>query len=524
MIDRIMSLPHNFENEPKEKLLELVRAIGNNVKFNDETWICDKLAKSEIDKKTSYTIYFKNTTETYEEWIRFYALAMIKKGNGIKTVKNNVTDIKTFFRFLEEYYNSVNLDLVDITIMNNYKFYLNKEYTSSDTKHGKWSAVSNFYDTMNGADRKFKINPVPSNPFEKKRYDDNKYIPKFVTDQIDVIFKDKSIPLYIRTCYWILRFIPSRLGEVVKMKLDSFKKIKDGWVLTLPMWKQNGGYHKPEIRTIRFKDESIEGNFLLDLLKEQKEKALELQDKLNDEEKGYLFTYKKSFFLGDKYKITGKMEYAEYKNTIVVASLTSIAEFLYKFGDRYDIKDENGDRYKFTSHYLRHNGITDRLNENFEPVDIRAITNHKNDSMILGNYNHPDKKVIEEKQEKVLERAGKDTGKNEAVFFKGRILNINEMMEKRLLSNIRAHKLKHGICSDITGCNNHYQCLDECEYFIPDVNDLPYYENEVKQWTKKVDFFTQQNNQFMKENAEYNLELNMKVLTKIKDILKNEEK
>lgn len=523
MINEIISFPQDFENEPKENLFKLLDKIGSNVKFNDETWTCDKLAKSKIDAKASYTIYFKNTVKVYNEWIRFYALAMIEKGNRIKTVKNNISDIKKFFEFLEEYYNSIQLELVDITIINNYRIYLNKEYTSNDTKHGKWSSVSNFYDTMKGADNKFEINPVPSNPFEKKRNDDSKYIPKFVTDQIDVILKDESIPLYIRTCYWILRFIPSRLGEVVKMKLDSFKRTKDGWVLILPMWKQNGGYDKPEIRTIRFKEESVEGNFLLNLIKQQKEYALKLQDKLSVEEKGYLFTYYKSFFLGKTYKTTGEMKYAEYKNTIIVASLNSISEFLYKFGDRYDIKDESGNRYKFTSHYLRHNGITDRLHENFEPVDIRAITNHKNDGMILGNYYHPDKRVIVQKQEKVLERAGKDIGKNEAIFFKGRILNINEMMEKRLLNNIRAHKLKHGICSDITGCKNHYQCI-ECDYFIPDVNDLPYYESEVKQWTKKVEFFTQQNNQFMKENAEYNLELNMKVLTKIKDTLKNKEK
>lgn len=495
--------------------------MGDNVRFEDDRWVCTNMAQSNVKSKSSCTIYFSNAPKEYKELVKYYALVMIKARRKIKTVKNNVSDFITYLLYIQKYYNGVELNNVDYIVLKQYEGYLNTKYESEDTKHAKWTSVSNFYRMLRNADGLFNYNPVYKNPFEKKRCDSNKYIPEYILNQTDEIFKDINMPITIRCIYWILRFIPSRLNEVMEMKLESVNFSNEGWILTMPTWKQNGGYAKPENKLVRFKKESKECEFLLELIQEQQALSRALQDKVEESKKGYLFTYYKPRF---KPKESAKCNQKIYghENVICVASMNTPIVFFNLMGNRYNITDEKGNITTFKSHGLRHNGITDRFNEGFEPVHIKQMTLHKNDSMLLNNYNHIDKDIIIEKQNKVIEsrkQCENVKSDDEPVYFRGRILNIDASMEKRLLSNIRAHKVKHGICTDITTCKNKYECLDKCKYFVPNTEDLDYFKNQVKQWEEKVDFFTKQGHHYMVENSKYNLELNVTVVRRIEKAL-----
>lgn len=103
------------------------------------------------------------------------------------------------------------------------------------------------------------------------------------------------------------------------------------------------------------------------------------------------------------------------------------------------------------------------------------------------------------------------------VYFKGRILNLDEQLEKMLLKNLRTHRLKHGICSDVSRCqnDNRYECLS-CKYFIPDANDLDYFESEVLQWERRTEIY--KIHPFKLENVLYNLKLNRDIIKRIKDM------
>ena len=107
-------------------------------------------------------------------------------------------------------------------------------------------------------------------------------------------------------------------------------------------------------------------------------------------------------------------------------------------------------------------------------------------------------------------------------MFRGRILNMDEQTESRILKNIRACKIGNlGICSDITGCKSSpFECLN-CESFVPNADELDYFENQIYDWSQKVDKFS--NHEFMRQNAEYNLELNKNIVAKIKRIMKEEK-
>lgn len=513
-------MPFDFKEDDVDELKKLLKDLSKDkIDFYDEIWKCDKLANNiSVDSPKRYTIYFSNVPEKYKDWIRYYALSTYGYRLSIRTMQRNVTDIKMFFNFLEKHCNSIPMEDVDITQLNKYKEYLRTSKLSPDTKHNKWSAVSNFYIKMKGAKGYFNINIVDTNPFDKKHHDDSKYISDYVTEQLDDLFKNELLPLYIRAAYWIMRFVPSRIEEIYKIPIDCVKKIKDGWTLTLHMYKQNGGYYEPELRVLRFKNESLECNFLLNVLEQQQKVAESLQDSLTEELKGYFFTHHE--YIYNNYG-NGKFKYY-IKKRILVACEYTITEFLSKVCQRFNIRDEEGNLANITSHRFRHNGITDRMSPDggFEADDVAGITLHKNSSMIFKNYNHPKKEEMLKIQEKVFEVTDDVEASDKPFYFRGRIMNISPMMEKKLLRDFRKHKMKLGICSDTEGCKHQYRCLEDCEFYIPDCDDLPYFEKEIDEWSKKVEYYKAQNQPISLENAEYNLKIHTKVRDRILKIIK----
>lgn len=158
--------------------------------------------------------------------------------------------------------------------------------------------------------------------------------------------------------------------------------------------------------------------------------------------------------------------------------------------EQYQIKDQEGEIYNLTSHQFRHNGITDRLAARFTLEQIADMTGHHGNAMIWNSYAHLDLKpeTIVEKQKYVL----KESEKPEAgyILFGGRILNMEDALEKRLLKNIRAQKVPGGICGDITGCKSDmWNCL-ECDRFVVDSGQASYFEEEAKRWEEKAERFS----------------------------------
>ena len=91
---------------------------------------------------------------------------------------------------------------------------------------------------------------------------------------------------------------------------------------------------------------------------------------------------------------------------------------------------------------------------------------------------------------------------------------MEEHLEKRLLKNIRAHRVRGGICSDITGCKSDmWDCL-ECEHFVPDAEQLDYYIQQIALWKEKSKSFAEF--PVIRENAERNADLFERVAKKLK--------
>jgi integrase len=349
-------------------------------------------------------------------------------------------------------------------------------------------------------------NPFLISPFYEQRKFDGKYISESVAVKLDNVFKNEEIALHTRCIYWLLRLIPSRIGEILGMRIDCLKRFDGHYVLFIPTWKQNGGWQEPIMRSIHLEEAGIAG-YLIGIIKQQQDSSRQLQEYLPDNKKDALLTYVQ------RREFKGKLLY--YTGQYRVSTHDSVDYGFQKICVNHNIMDSNGKICKITTHQFRHNGITDRLAAGFTAAQIAEITGHHGSAMIFNSYNHLNlmPETIIKKQEYVSKES--DSRENRYILFGGRILNMEEQIEKRLLRNLRAHKVRGGICSDITGCKSDmWNCLD-CEFFVADAEQLGYYEEQAILWREKSVKF----NDFpiIKGNAERNAELYERILKKLKE-------
>ena len=498
-----------YEEYQKQQYRSILLQLGDSIDFNEDRWICNKRIKSPSEPMSYCTIYFTNTPSKFKEFIKYYILIRIANGDTIKSVKGRVSRINILMKFIVE----KNIEVYEIKTNTALKFkeYLLHSGYSNNTIHDVWMESGMLMRTMNGFNGYTLKNPFAINPFIFNKKQDYKYIPECIAIQLDRIFKDENIDLYIRCIYWILRLIPSRISEVLGIKIDCLKPYNGHWVLFIPTWKQNGGNMEPIYRTIHIEDKDI-GGYLISLIRKQQKLAISLQKQLPTDKQGMLFTYQRVMHYRDGSSSTPVC----IKN----ATVRVIENQLKRICISHNLKDENGQPYYVTPHQFRHNGITDRLEAGFTLEQIADMTGHHGNAMIWNSYSHLDlkPKTIIEKQQYVMEKPKDD--KKPYVLFGGRVLNMDEQTEKRLLKNIRALKVQGGICSDVMGCKSDmWNCL-ECEHFIPDSEQFSYFEEQTQILKNKAIRF--QNYPIIRDNALKNAKLFETVVGKIKGVKSDE--
>lgn len=493
-----------FSNTKKEEYIGFAGKLGTGVHFISDKWICDTLRRSPAEKTGVYTLYFDRIPAPHKDAVKYFAVISLVQNKSIATVKTYIDDLIRFFDFWTSYKGNDALYTCNEFVAADFYQYLESRELAESTNIGIWSSVSTFFKTMNGWDNKSLKNPFSVSPYYRQRKYYEKYIPEDIVNQLDHIFKKDEIDLYLRCAYWILRLIPSRISEVVGMPIECLKRFDGKYVLFIPTWKQNGGWHRPVTRSIHLEEKGVVA-YLIRLIKEQQEAARRLQGYMPDNKQGALFTYRQRYLFrkGEPY----------YTRLCFVASRDTIRDRFQNICMRYGVRDQDGKPYKVTTHQFRHNGITDRLAAGFTTAQIADMTGHHGDAMIYNAYAHLDLKpeTIIEKQEFVSQESGSRDGRY--ILFGGRILNMNEQLEKRLLKNLRAHRVRGGICSDITGCKSDmWNCL-VCKSFVPDAEQREYYIEQIAVWKEKQERFHAF--PLIRENAERNAKLFESVLKKI---------
>jgi integrase len=494
-----------YRDNKRAEYINFVERLGMAVRFSEDKWVCDKLRRSSAETARDFTLHFTKTPEQYREIVKYFSALRIINGTTIGTVMIDVCNFNKFLRFWVLNYRGVGLHMCDESVASMFYQYLEESALKEGTRGRVWTAASTFFRVMNGWDNIPLRNPFSSWPYNPQRKFDDMYIPNNVASQLDNIFKRDEIDLHLRCAYWILRLIPSRISEIVGIRIDCLKRYDGHYVLFIPTWKQNGGRLEPIMRSIHLEETGIAG-YLIDLIKNQQEFARKLQIYMPEHKKDALFTYRRRF------ERKGQLPY--YSNEYSVSTKTSIPQAFRKLCEKYSITDDNCRIYELTTHQFRHNGITDRLASGFTAAQIADMTGHHGNAMIFESYAHLNllPETIIEKQENVIQEEG--NREHRYVMFGGRILNMDEKLENHLLRNLRAHKVRGGICSDITGCKSDmWSCLD-CALFVPDFSQMDYYKEQIRLWREKSIKFS--DFPVIKGNAEKNAELYEAVLKKLK--------
>lgn len=500
-MNRIAYVEDSLEKDHMELHKSLI-ILGDDIIFNENNWICNRIKKGKCEKNKDFTIYFNNVPTKYLELVKYYAIIRAKHKKSITTIIGDVARIKVFLNFFNDKFRELNLANINEIISNKFKIYLDNVYDNPSSKYSIWESTKIFFNTLKGWPEINIINPFRTNPYEKVEKLDDKLIPEYIANKLDVIFLDERIPLYQRLMYWILRLIPSRVGGVCDMEIECLKPFNGHHVIFIPNNKGDEGYKENPMRSIHLEYSDI-GKYLIDLIREQQLVAEKLQDDIKN--KNLLFTYNVASFDGNKYKKTGEILYNE-QSVVSCADKGAVNRFLERICTVFDIRDNNGNLYLVNSHQFRHNGITDRIQMGFTPEQIRFMTDHGDYGSIFDSYNHMDlrPKALQEFQKKVIDKRNSE---NKPIYFRGRILNLEDTVAERILKNVRAHKVRGGLCSDITNCRSKvFACLD-CEYQIDDVEDLPYFEEQVVLWQEKMNKFKDYPDMY--KIAKYNYKLHL---------------
>ena len=498
------SIKENYDEMKKARYMAFLKELGSNINFEDDIWCCDKRVRSFAEPIHSKHIYFTIIPREYKELAKYFVILRLLNGITVNGVKTGLTNLASFFKFLSVQCNSLPVNKCDIRVALKFKIHLDDADYADSTKNSIWFNISTFFRTINGFGGVSFKNTFADNPFAGYKKLDYKYIPADVVEKLDAVFKEEAIDLHIKCIYWILRLIPSRVNEVLAMKIDCLKPYNGNYVIFIPTWKQNGGNAEPILRSIHVKDTGIAG-YLIDLIRKQQEVSKKLQKYLPKNKKGALFAHRRVHNLKNGLVSLHDKYYLVQSNQVT-----------YHFKiicNKYNVLDDNGDIYNLTSHQFRHNGISDRIEAGFTFEQIADMTGHHGDAMIWNAYAHLNLKpeTIIQKQQYVLDEP-KDK-ENNYVLFGGRILNMEEQLENRLLRNIRAHRVRGGICSDITGCKNDmWNCLD-CEFFIPEKEQLLYFKEQVLSWRSKAEKF--KDFPMIISNALKNAQLFEKIVAKI---------
>lgn len=494
-----VTVTQRYEYDSRVRYLEFLRELGTDIQFRADTWICDGRTRYPYAGNHAVSIYFSRIPQTYRGLVKYYAILRMRNGITVRTVKTELSGLATYTAFIVE--QGMDISQVSTQTAGEFRRFLDEQGYATCTKSRIWSGVSVLHDSMWAFDRMPSKNPFYKNPYPSHEKKDEKYIPEYVVQQLDRAFYDESLPMELRALYWVLRLIPSRIHEVLSMKEDCLKPYLGNHVLFIPTWKQNGGHKEPIQRSIHIKNEGM-GAYLIELLSAQQMAAIALQNQLPVQLRGALFAYRRQIVRKD-----GRIDQTK---SCGVLSWNVVSHRLRDICERYDICDETGSRYVLTSHQIRHNGITDRLAAGFTIEQVAEMTGHHGSVMLWNSYAHLEQRdaILDRQREIIHEPAG-----NPYVLFGGRILNMDNSMEKRLLGNLRAHRVRGGICCDVTNCKSDmWSCLD-CASFVPDAEQLVFYEEQLAAWESKATRFAAF--PLIRQTAQKNAELFRMIIEKI---------
>lgn len=481
--------------------------------FDDEIWYCNHKHK-DARHKSPFTIYFNQpVNESYKRLLKYYALLSNKE---IARINVDVNQTTFFLRYLENFYSHLELKDVNKQILSNYEEFI-KDNVNPKSRARYHNAVSSFFKIMRGFPGMPEQIPTRrKNPFKNKvSNNDHKYIPDEVVRKFDAIMKDEAIdiPLELRTAYWLLRSFPNRGTEIFICPIHTLKTSYSCYVLFLPTWKQNVGFAIEAIKAIPILNAG-HGAYLINLiqrLEKQTESRIQEFNSILEEEKNFLFLTEWYGFNKENGKVIKKV-YKQQENRFSRLTHKKFNRKLEELASLFQIKDKKGDIAVITTHYFRHNAITDRIYvDGYYDKEVSKLSKHKN-MTLLASDKHPIKDAI-----KKLWMDNRVDEKQASVSVLGKYFNLDEnglsaikkiSPNANLTSGVGGSK-GIGICGQIKKCQPkgtayHFDCY-ACDWFIPKAEYVNQYKQELNFWHERMGRYVKHPNMIASfENAARN--------------------
>jgi len=438
------------ENDAELRLIKKLHKYTND-SFIKSVWCLDvntnKIEPTRISFRTLNKYGIIHTKLS-----KLYAIILLERG------KTAITDLPSNLNVFFEFLNSKNINLLqcDSSTLIIFEEWLNDQDNrfKESTKKRFYNTVKSFFNLLYGHSKISKIDGVIAleNPYRDLDNERYKEINEDVLKKYDEYFQRKDVTLFDKTIYWILRLYGIRPSDLTNYPLDCVKKLSK------------------EIATIKHaivKNSSNDIDYKIEFLNlvEPKQKMLykliiELQlqsQSLQDEskKKGFLFTYK-----------FGKVRYLNTQK---------IQHMMQNVNKILDIPKE----LRATPKDFKKTAITLRAKSGWTSEQLKIFANHSTyDS--LNAYSRPSDMFTKNQQKEILKSEDRLSS---AYIFNGKIVNnINEHLEKKIMNNLRAHKISNlGYCPNVAHCGNHFECLD-CEYLLPDYDLKDYYISQADRY------------------------------------------
>ncbi len=444
-------------SEYKETQREpLLAGYSTSSKFVDDEWIIDKKENEMNFSKAVRTIKFSSFPPVLRDEIKDWTLSRLLEGRKLKGISANLNDLKCFFSTIKGKH-IYEVEAKDILLF--YDRLLSSDISDS-TISRRWNVLLNFFRDM-GCDKQAEIMLTYIVPKWEKRKVADKYIPTEAAARMDAIFTGTQIPLTYRCIYWTMRLFPNRVEEVVSIHTDALVKTgDDSYVLAVPVSKTAGYNDIPEMKYIKIIYQGI-GKYYVDLLLQQIDFT-----RTNMPDSQFLFASRKVCY--KKNIVTKEYGYEETGQKVYPVHEKMVQAFFWRFGPRFNIRDDDGRFVNITTHKFRHNAVTDRLRSGiFTRLDVMYETGHKNTAMLDSNYAHaaPPERL--------------------PVAFRGKITESQKRMTM-LLSRPYAKEIYHlGICADIRQCTCDRAACLTCQFLQVDKSLLPFMKRDKEDWVKK---------------------------------------
>lgn len=454
-------LEQTKEEQKAEESLIASLSTYTTSSFDSDSWILDKRSDKAHPDRIAFR-KFKPMGKPGIHLAKLFAIVLFNRGSS----QGVVNILHKYFSFLA--YQKTNLLQVNKRTFSHYSFWIEQQMSPAGKsleeayKYKLLDSALRFHQFMNGHSYISYIEGIEAieNPYNRKS-SNSKY--KVIDDQtlevLDSHFSSDTTPLHFRVAYWIMRLYATRPEDTVNYPLDCVKKLSDDIATIKHAIVKNStskGGVDYNIEFLNLKEPMQK--MLFELLKEQQSVSERFQQEIS--RKGFLFTYKNPS-----------------NNLKHILTIWGLSTYIRKIQIQLSISDLK----RAVPRDFKKTGITMRAENGWTIPQLKHFANHHTYSSI-DSYSAPSESFMIKEQRSILVTQNKLSGK---YVFKPKIINgIDVIFQNKLQENPRAHKIANlGFCSDVSGCGNHFECLD-CSSLVPNPDLREYYLDQTDRYIK----------------------------------------